>query len=154
MAESPHNVEYPASLQEIVDLFEMLPEQERRENLMSFAQAANTWEPKEGETFAIEDDRRDAECTDRVGIYINISSEGTAEFRVSLGPNVQTLTRAMTTILCRGLSGQRPEVILNLKTDFVPRIIGEELIRMRSRTVYYILDRIKGTLRTLDLDRV
>ena len=153
MAEPPNNSEYPAPLQEIVDLFEMLPEQERRENLMTFAQSAHAWEPKDGESFDIEDDRKDAECTDRVGIFIKISDVSEAEIRVSLGTNVQTLTRAMTTILCRGLSGQKLGVIMNIKPDFVPRIIGEELIRMRSRTVYYILDRIKDALSTIDDDR-
>ena len=149
MADSDNASDYPTPLQDIVDLFETLPEQERRENLMNFAQAANHWEPKEGQSFDLEDDRKDAECTDRVGIYIQVNDENETALRVSLGPEVQTLTRAMTTILCRGLNGQSPIAILNLSPDFIPRIIGEELIRMRSRTVYYILDRIKEAIRAL-----
>jgi cysteine desulfuration protein SufE len=30
-----------------------------------------------------------------------------------------------------------------MPTDFVPRIIGAELVRLRSQTVYYVLDRMK-----------
>ena len=69
-----------------------------------------------------------------------------AYFRVSLGPEVQTLTRAMTSILCKGLAGSSPEKILALEADFVPRIIGANLVRQRSQTVYYVLGRMKGAL--------
>ena len=149
MPELPTDQVYPEPLQEIIDHFEGLPEQERRENLMSFSQSAGSCEPGDGESFDVKDDRKDRECTDRVGVFVRIDSQEETHIRISLGPNVQTLTRAMTAILCRGLSGQSPNTILKLPPDFVPRIIGEELIRMRARTVYYILDRIKEAVRKL-----
>ena len=65
-------------------------------------------------------------------------------FRVTLGPQVQTLTKAMTSILCRGLDGSTLEEILDLPSDFVPRIVGGNLVRIRSQTVYYILTRMKS----------
>jgi cysteine desulfuration protein SufE len=52
----------------------------------------------------------------------------------------------MTAILCKGLHGTSPEEILALEADFVPRLIGAELVRQRSQTVYYVLGRMKAAL--------
>lgn len=135
---------YPKPLQEIVDLLEYLPEQEKRENLIAFADQASQQEPQEGETFDLEDVRKDEECTDTVGIYLSVDASGGAHFRVSLGPQVQTLTRAMTTVLCQGLNGATCQEILDLDQDFVPKIVGGQLVRQRSQTVYYVLTRMKS----------
>ena len=56
-------------------------------------------------------------------------NEGKAHIRMTLGPEVQTLTRAMTAILCKGLDGSTPQEILDLPSDFVTRIVGTELVR-------------------------
>jgi cysteine desulfuration protein SufE len=136
----------PPGLSEIVDLFKHLPESERRELLVHYAESAKNCEPRPGESFDLEDVRKDEECTDTVGIHLRVDAEGKAHFRVSLGPEVQTLTRAMTAILCKGLDGSTPRKILELEADFVPRIIGADLIRQRSQTVYYVLGRMKGAL--------
>ena len=98
----------------------------------------------EGDTFCLEDVRKDDECTDEVGIYLTVDADNGTHFKVRLGPKVQTLTRAMTSILCRGLDGVSPEAIREIPQDFVPRIIGAELVRLRSQTVYYVLTRMKG----------
>src|SRR5580698_7929890 len=90
---------YPKGLQKIVKLFESLPEQEKRDALISYADQARKWEPKEGETFNLEDIRKDEECTDTVGVFLKVDNEERATFRVTLGPQVQTQTRAMTSIL-------------------------------------------------------
>ena len=63
---------YPKGLQKIVDLFESLPEQEKRDGLISYADQASKWEPKEGETFDLEDIRKDEECTDTVGVFLKV----------------------------------------------------------------------------------
>src|SRR5436190_24135315 len=63
---------------------------------------------------------------------------------MALGPEVQTLTRSMTAILCKGLEGSTPQEILDLPSDCVTRIVGTELVRIRSQTVYYVLTRIKS----------
>jgi cysteine desulfuration protein SufE len=135
---------YPGGLQKIISLFEALPEQERREALISYADQARKWEPKEGEKFDLEDIRKDEECTDTVGVYLRVGSEQKAVFRVTLGPQVQTLTRAMTSILCRGLDDVPVNEVLEVPSDFVPKIVGGDLIRVRSQTVYYVLTRMKG----------
>jgi cysteine desulfuration protein SufE len=135
---------YPQGLQKIVSLFESLPEQEKRDALISYADQARKWEPKEGERFNIEDIRKDEECTDTVGVFLKVDNEERATFRVTLGPQVQTLTRAMTSILCRGLEHSTVSEILEVPSDFVPKIVGGELIRARSQTVYYVLTRMKG----------
>jgi cysteine desulfuration protein SufE len=143
---------YPPKLREIIDLFESLPEVERRENLIAYADNAPKHEPRDGETFDLEDVRKDEECTDTVGVFLRVDDAGGAHFRVTLGPQVQTLTKAMTAILCRGLEGVAPSAILEITSDFVPKIVGAELVRIRSQTTYYILTRMKGACKVW-LDR-
>ncbi|OHE83181.1 MAG: Fe-S metabolism protein SufE [Verrucomicrobia bacterium RIFCSPLOWO2_12_FULL_64_8] len=135
---------YPPNLAEIVDLFDVLPDEEKRENLIAYADNAPHCAPKPGESYDLEDVRKDEECTDTVGVFLKVGSDRRAHFRVSLGPHVQTLTKAMTAILCKGLDGARPEEIMDVPQDFVPKIVGGQLVRLRSQTVYYILTRLKS----------
>ena len=137
-------MEYPEKLAQIVSLFESLPAPEKRESLISYATAAGKNAPRDGESFDLEDVRKDEECTDTVGVFLKISSTRACEFRVTLGPQVQTLTKAMTSILCKGLAGCTPEQVMDVPADFVPKIVGADLVRQRSQTVYYILTRMKG----------
>jgi cysteine desulfuration protein SufE len=134
-------------LQEIVDLFASLPEDERRENLILFADQAALHEPRAGESFTLEDERKDEECTDKVGVFLRVDPDRRAHFRVRLGPHVQTLTRAMTAVLCKGLDGCTPDAVLETEQDFVPKIVGGQLVRVRSQTVYYVLGRMKSICR-------
>jgi cysteine desulfuration protein SufE len=140
---------YPPKLQAIVDLFESLPDEEKRENLISYSEASKKQEPRAGETFDLEDIRKDEECTDTVGVFLQIDPERHVHFRITLGPQVQTLTKAMTSILSRGLDGCTLEEVLELPADFVPKIVGGQLVRIRSQTVYYILTRMKSACRVL-----
>jgi cysteine desulfuration protein SufE len=144
--------EYPARLEKIINLFEMLPEDERRETIVSYAENAGHQEPRPGEKFDLEDVRKDEECADTVGVYLHVDEKGKAHLRMTLGPEVQTLTRAMTAILCKGLDGCTPQEILDLPAGFVTRIVGAELVRIRSQTIYYVLTRIKGVCKVY-LDR-
>jgi cysteine desulfuration protein SufE len=134
----------PPKLAEIIALFEGLPDVEKREMLISYADGARLQAPRDGETFDLEDVRKDEECTDTVGIFLRLDEGGGCHFRVTLGPQVQTLTRAMTSILCKGLEGLSAEEILAVPADFVPRIVGADLVRQRSQTVYYLLTRMKS----------
>jgi len=143
---------YPPKLDKIIHLFETLPEVERRETLVSYADSARKQEPRAGEQFDLEDVRKDEECADTVGVHLQVDEEGKAHFRMTLGPEVQTLTRAMASILCKGLDGVSPQEVLDLPADFVTRIVGAELVRVRSQTTYYILTRMKGVCKVY-LDR-
>ena len=138
---------YPARLAAIVSLFEGLPEDEKRETLISYADQAAGCAPASGETFDLEDVRKDAECTDTVGIFLKVGPSRRVRFRISLGPQVQILTKAMTSILCRGLDSSTIEEVLEVPADFVPRIVGGQLVRARSQTVYYVLTRMKSACR-------
>ena len=138
---------YPPKLERIVGLFENLPEIEKRDILISYAGRAAAHEPRADEQFALEDVRKDEECTDEVGVFLALDEAGAARFRMRLGPQVQTLTKAMTAILCEGLEGCQIDEILELPSEFVPRIIGAQLVRARSQTVYYILTRMKSACR-------
>ena len=141
--------EYPAALGELIAFFESLPEGERRENLIDLAAQVAKHTPQEGEAFDMEDVRKDAECTDTVGVHVRLEKDGRVHFAISLGPKVQTLTRALTVLLCRGLNGSTAQEVLDVPQDFVPRIIGAELVRLRSQTVYYVLNRMKEAVRAL-----
>jgi|JI8StandDraft_1071087.scaffolds.fasta_scaffold377026_2 cysteine desulfuration protein SufE len=134
---------FPSALQELIDLFEHLPEPERRENLIDIAETAISHTRQAGVDYEIADVRKDQECSDTVGVYVRRDDSGQVFFAIELGPKVQTLTRAMTAILCRGLNGSTPDQILHVPQDFVPRIIGADLVRLRSQTVYYVLNRMK-----------
>lgn len=138
----------PPTLNELITFFESLPEGERRENLIDLAAAAPAHAPKEGEVFDLEDVRKDAECTDTVGVYLRLEG-AQVYFAVTLGPKVQTLTRALAVILCRGLNGCTLRQVIDVPQDFVPRIIGAELVRLRSQTVYYVLRRMKEAAQAL-----
>jgi len=96
--------------------------------------------------------RKDEECADTVGVYLQVDDQGRAHIRMTLGPEVQTLTRAMASILCKGLDGATPQEILDLPQDFVTRIVGANLVRVRSQTTYYVLSRIKSICKVY-LDR-
>ena len=126
---------YPPKLKEIISLFESLPEEERRETLVSYADNAKKQEPRPGEKFVLEDVRKDEECADTVGVYLQVDDEGKVHFRITLGPEVQTLTRAMTAILCKGLDGRTPQEILELPSDFVTRAGATAPPATRPRTV-------------------
>ena len=140
---------YSPKLVAIIDLFESLPDGEKLENLIAFSEQAKKHEPKPGETFDLEDVRKDEECTDTVGVFLRLDANQQAHFRITLGPQVQTLTKAMTSILCKGLDGLRLDAVLDLPADFVPKIVGRQLVRIRSQTVYYILTRIKSACKVL-----
>jgi cysteine desulfuration protein SufE len=135
---------YPVALAEIIELFEHLPEEEKRENLIVFADQAAGCAPKEGEAFELVDSRKDEECTDTVTVHLAVDAQRRARFAIELGPHVQTLTRAMAAILCKGLNGSTPDEIMSVEQDFVPRIVGSTLVRVRSQSVYYILTRMKS----------
>ena len=132
---------YPPRLQAIADLFAELTEPARRELLIHYAAGAARYSPQPGETFDIHDVRHDAECTDKVGIHLRIHDG--CHFRVTLGPEVQTLTRALAAILCEGLDGLLPAEVVAVPDSFVNSVVGTELVRLRSRTVYYIVRRLK-----------
>src|SRR5439155_7229 len=123
---------YPTKLTKIINLFETLPEEERRETLVSYADNAKNQEPRENEDFDLVDVRKDEECTDTVGVYLHVDENGKAHIRMTLGPEVQTLTRSMTAILCKGLEASTPQEILDLPSDFVTRIVGTELVLIGS----------------------
>ncbi|HEY3600652.1 MAG TPA: SufE family protein [Chthoniobacterales bacterium] len=143
---------HPVKLQSIIDLFDHLPEVERRETLVAYSDSALKQAPRPNEKFDLEDIRKDEECADTVGVYLQVDEEGKAHFRMTLGPEVQTLTRAMAAILCKGLDGATPQEILDLPQDFVTRIVGADLVRVRSQTTYYVLSRIKAICKVY-LDR-
>ncbi len=141
---------YPPALQEIVDFFEPLAEAERREALWAFAAQAHLHQPRPDEHYDLVDERRDASCLDTVGVYLRLGERSGALYRLRLGSEVQTLTRAMGVILCRGLHGLQTAEIVTICDNFVPAIAGAELMRLRSRSVYYMWQRMKEAAAACD----
>ena len=132
----------PPALQSITALFSGRSDSERRELLLHYAAGISRHAARADETYSVTDLRHDAECADEVGIHLRIADER-CHFRVTTGPEVQTLTRALAAILCEGLDGASPAEVLALPESIVEEIAGTVLIRLRSRTVYYILRRMK-----------
>ncbi len=143
------NDSIPQRLQQIIDFYEQLPDDEKREALINEAGQAQQYAPQAGEAFEVEDLRKDNECSDTVGIFVKTDKTGKIEFKISLGAQVQTLTQALTSILCKGLKDCSTEEILVLPESFIPRIIGSELHRLRSRTIYYMLKRLKEAVKKM-----
>jgi cysteine desulfuration protein SufE len=77
---------YPAKLNKIINLFESLPEDERRETLVSYADSAKKQEPRDAENFDLVDVRKDEECTDTVGVYLHVDKNGRAHIRMKARP--------------------------------------------------------------------
>src|SRR5207247_10682929 len=86
---------YPTKLNKIINLFESLPEDERRETLVSYADNAKKQEPRDGENFDLVDVRKDEECTDKVGVYLHVDENGAARIRMPLCQAVKTRTRSI-----------------------------------------------------------
>jgi cysteine desulfuration protein SufE len=135
----------PPALQSIVALFHGRSDSERRELLLHYAAAFPRYAPGRDEVFDVTDLRHDAECADEVGVYLRVQ-EGHCVFRVSAGPEVQTLTRALAAILCEGLAGAAPSEVLELPDAVVEAITGSVLVRLRNRTIFYILGRMKDAV--------
>lgn len=140
---------FPAKLSRLVAQFESLPEDVRRANLVAWAEQAGRHEPQPGETFDLEDVRKDEDCTDTVGIFLKVDRRRRVAIRIRLGPQVQTLTKAMAAILCEGLAHLTPEEIIAMPSEFVPKIAGSQLTRIRAQTVFYVLTRIRSACKVL-----
>src|SRR5258708_19435807 len=92
---------YPSGLQSIIDLFVSLPDEEKRETLIAYAEQSTKWAPHDGDKFDLEDVRKDEECTDTVGVFLSVDTKKQLKFRVPLAPQSHTLTRPMTPLLSR-----------------------------------------------------
>lgn len=137
-------MEYPLKIQELVELFETFSPEQKRENLVLYADNAKNYAPKEELQYDIEDIRKDEECLDTIGVFLKVEEGQKVQFRLTLGPEVQTLTRAMASILCEGFEGATVDQVITMPQDFIPKIVGGELVRLRSQTVYYVLSRMKA----------
>lgn len=134
----------PPSLERIATLFESLPERERRELLIHYAGQAPRHAAPRDQHFDVRDVRKDeARCRDEVGIFVRLNGEGGLQWAFTLGPKVQTLTQALAVILAEGFAGATPGEVIATPPAVIPRLIGSELVRLRSRTVYYILERMQ-----------
>ncbi len=133
----------PEPLGRIVALFESVSDEEKRGLLLDYAAKADRHAPPAGGVFDVADVRKDAECTDTVGVFLSIADDGGVRFHVSLGSGVLTLTRALSAILCEGFEGAGPEDVLRCPEQCIARIVGAELVRQRSRTILYVLGRMK-----------
>lgn len=139
------NSTHPKKLSKIIDFFESLSDDEKRENLLSYANQSKAWEPLLDQIYDLEDVRKDEQCLDTVGIYLKVNQEKVF-FNVSMGPKVQTLTRALASILCEALEGANIEQVLTVKDECISRIVGEKLVRLRSQTVYYLIRRMRSAV--------
>jgi 8-oxo-dGTP diphosphatase len=139
---------FPVPLQRLVDHFESLSELERREGLIDLADQAQNHRP-DSAGYHYEDIRRDTDCSDTVGIHLRVDARQSVTLAISMGCQVQTLTRAMATVLCKGIQGSSLPQVLALDPGFVQRIVGQHLVQLRARTIYYLLARVKEAAKAL-----
>jgi cysteine desulfuration protein SufE len=139
------NPTHPKKLRKIIDFFESLTENEKRENLLSYANKSKVWEPVPGQDYDLDDIRNDEQCLDTVGIHLKIIQKNVF-FNISMGPKVQTLTRALASILCEALEGASIEQVLALEDECISQIVGEKLVRLRSQTIYYLIQRMRSAV--------
>jgi len=145
---SVENSTQPQNLVKIINFFESLPDDEKRENLLSYANRSKAWEPNPDLIYDLKDIRKDEECTDTVGIYLKMN-QGKVFFNISMGPKVQTLTRALASILCEALKGATIEQVLAVKDECISQIVGEKLVQLRSQTVYYLIQRMRSAVSSI-----
>lgn len=136
----------PQRLERIASYFEHLDEQSRRERLIAYADQSGKWLPQPDDNILYQDIRKDEECLDEVGVYI-VDDDGHIAWRMQYGKDVQILTRAIGTILSDGLNHADAEEVLSMPADVVHRIIGQQLFRNRSQSIYYIFNRIKQAMK-------
>jgi cysteine desulfuration protein SufE len=133
----------PPALEEIVRSFESLPEAQRRDLLLTYAAEAPRHRPRDGEHYLAIDERIDPGCIDPVGLFLGLNDRGSVSLRARFGAEVQTLTRALVSILCRGLEGATLRDVAELPVEFIPEIAGAELMRWRGRSVYHVMNRLR-----------
>jgi cysteine desulfuration protein SufE len=143
----------PPALQSIAALFEKCSDSERRELLLHYAAGAGRYAPDAGETFDVSDLRHDPECADQVGVHLRVT-DGACQFNITLGPDVQTLTRALAAILCEGLAEASPDEVAALPESFLEEIAGCALTRLRRRSIHYLLRRMKEAIHSLPQGKV
>jgi cysteine desulfuration protein SufE len=137
------------TLESTVKLFEHLPKETKIQGLISLADSLPKFAPKEDEVWDVEDVRKDHECLDVVGLFVKRDGNG-VKLAATVGHEVTTLTRALTTLFVENLTGETVEHILGVQQDIIPRVVGEALMRQRSNTAYYTLRRIKEAVRALE----
>ncbi|NCG26356.1 MAG: Fe-S metabolism protein SufE [Verrucomicrobiales bacterium] len=139
------NSTHPKNLKKIIDFFESLNDDEKRENLLSYANKSKAWEPLPDQNYDLDDIQKDKQCLDTVGIHLKVIQKKVF-FNISMGPKVQTLTRSLASILCEALEGVTIEQVLELKDECISQIVGEKLVQLRSQTVYYIIHRMRSAV--------
>lgn len=134
------------SLEHHVQHFESLDNSARIQALIGLAQSLAPLEPDTNWDYT--EIRQDQECLDEMGLYLR-QQHNTLHFAATVGSEATTLTRALTAVLVKHLSGETPQRILDLKDAFVPRLVGESLLRQRRNAAYYPLRRVQDAVRHL-----
>jgi cysteine desulfuration protein SufE len=136
----------PQTLQNLKDLFSPLDEDERRELLCALAQESKKYRQNYQQTYFAETYHKDPICTDTVGIHLFQTNKNNYSLHVSLGPHVQTLTKAFACILCKTINNLSEKEILELQAEDIHELIGTPLVKQRSQITHYLLNRIKTTI--------
>ena len=136
------------TLEAQVQHFETLDNSARIQALIALAQNVDQLEPQQTDTWDFTEIRQDQECLDEMGLYLR-HKDNTLELAATVGSEATTLTRALTAVLIQHLNGETKDRILELKDSFVPRLVGESLLRQRRNAAYYPLRRVQDAVRHL-----
>ena len=107
-----------STLDSAVKMFETFPKETKIQGLISSADSLPRLAPKEGENWDVEDVRKDHECLDVVGLYVE-SRMATCKLAATVGKEVTTLTRALTSLFVENLSGETRRTYLSVEASII-----------------------------------
>ncbi len=136
------------TLEAKVQDFEAMDTSARIQALIGLAQNVTDLEPQHNETWDFTEIRQDQECLDEMGLYLRHNKDR-LHLAAVVGNEATTLTKALTAVLVEHLRGETPTRILELRDSFVPRLVGESLLRQRRNAAYYPLRRVQDAVRHL-----
>jgi cysteine desulfuration protein SufE len=139
-------VPYPAKLEELVQLFDDLPRQERIDMLLEFANAL----PEVPEHLKLDEAKRQPvhECLTPTWVYVEPRGES-ADIYVEVGESAPTI-KAVAAVIIEGSQGAPRSEILSIPPELPVRIIGPEMVGQRRFGLAALVNHIKRAVAQVD----
>lgn len=134
---------YPEKLNDILENFSlMLDQQERREFLVDYAENFKEV-PSDIAKRPFPEKNKVPFCESGAYVWSVPQSDGTLKFYFAVENPQGISARALSAILDKTLSGEKPENIINIPDDLVYKIFGEALSMGKNMGLTGILQRVQ-----------
>lgn len=134
--------EYPAKLNEIVEVLSLIPDQqERREILIDYAERFREVPPEIAKR-PFPEEHKVPFCESGVYVWTVQQNDGTLNFFFAVENPQGISARAMSAILDTTLSGERPESIVKINEELVYEIFGQSLSMGKNMGLTGIVQRV------------